>query len=127
MNVLVVAYDQRIVEPLRSSLLGDGYDVTVCRGPCGPSYVCSGGRDKYCPFPATSDVVVIDCRLESDELELGTPSWHLLLYYRGLGLPVVALADRDDLPVVTMGDEGVVVLPRSAAPAAIAAAVAAAA
>ena len=127
MKVLVVGYDQRVVDDIRSSLLDRGHDVTVCRGPCGPSYVCAGGRDKYCPFPATSDVVVLDCHLESDGLQLGTPSWHLLLHYRSLGLPVVALAGPDDLPVLGTGNGGLVVLPRTTEADAVAAAVAAAA
>jgi hypothetical protein len=44
------------------------------------------------------DVVVVDGWLDSDIVRRGTPSWHLVQYYRSLGLPVLALVGPDGLP-----------------------------
>jgi len=101
----------------------DGFEVRWCPGPMGPGFVCAGGRGDYCALPCRSDVVVLDCWLDSDIARRGTPSWHLLGYYVDLGLPVVALIGPDGLRG-TFPHDRVVTLPRDATPQEISIAVA---
>jgi hypothetical protein len=71
-------------------------DVMFCPGPGAPDYTCVGGRGASCPLPNAADVVVVDLRLQSDEMLAGTPGWQLMLYYVELGKKVVAISGRED-------------------------------
>jgi hypothetical protein len=94
------------------SVLEDaGFEVTVCPGPSGPEYRCIGGRGLPCPLVSDADVVVLDLRLESDEMDLGVPAWELAMTYRDAGKPLVVLTGEGD-PVRLVAEPGVAVLPR---------------
>lgn len=64
-----------------------------------------------CPLAHGVDVVVLDGWLAADEARRGVPAWHLLLYYRGLGVPVVFLVGAEKPPC--RPDDATRVLPRS--------------
>lgn len=89
--------------------------MTVCPGPSAPEYTCIGGRGEACPLATAADVVVLDLRLQSDEMDMGVPGWQLALVYRELGKPLVALTGESD-PVRLVREPGVAVLPRRPAP-----------
>jgi hypothetical protein len=59
------------------------------------------------------DVAIVDGWLESDEVRCGTPSWHLVRYYRALRIPVLALVGPDGLPG-PLRDDRVHAIPRAA-------------
>ena len=112
-NVLIVATD-RDGQAMRISrrLTDDSYHPACCGGPHAPSFLCAGAQGDGCALTEMADVVVLDGWL-SDVERRGVPSWHLLRYYRGLGLPVVALIGPDGLPA-PVRDTGVCALPRDA-------------
>lgn len=108
-RVLLVMGDEGMASQLGQYLESSGLEVTSCPGPQAPAYVCMGGRGVVCPLTSAADVVVLDGWLRSDAVRAGTPSWHMLLYYRRSGLPVVFLVGPDGAPVA---DNDVHPLPR---------------
>ena len=92
-------------------LEGAGFDVTMCPGPSGPDYECIGGRGEACPLVSEADVVILDLRLESDEMDQGVPAWQLAITYREAGKPLVVLAGESD-PVKLVREPGVAILSR---------------
>jgi hypothetical protein len=112
-RVLLVTGDDGAGFRLAEYLESRNLEVMFCPGPVSPSYVCLGGRGAACPLAAAADVVVLDGWLHSDALRAGTPSWHLLLYYRQRGLPVVFLVGPDGLAAPAR-DADVRTLPRDA-------------
>ncbi len=112
-RVLLVANDQIGGSEIADTLEEAGHEVMWCPGPQAPTYVCQGGRGCTCPLTGAADVVVVDGWLASDAKRCGTPSWHLVRYYRSLGLPVVFLVGPDGLPGRVL-DPGVQAIPRDA-------------
>jgi hypothetical protein len=92
-----------------------------CRGPQGPDYVCAAGRAGRCPLTVDADIVIVDVWLESDMQQHGIASWHLIRYYRDLGLPVLALTGPGG-PAVSEDVGAVLTLPRRAPASTVAAA-----
>jgi CheY-like chemotaxis protein len=90
-RVLLVEGDPAERDILSSWLEQNGYDVTACPGPTAPTYVCVGDRTGACPLVEEADLVVLDCRLESDPIMEGTSAGDLLSLYLCAGQPVVAL------------------------------------
>ncbi|HYZ91075.1 MAG TPA: hypothetical protein VFA34_01625 [Actinomycetota bacterium] len=121
-KILLVSRDRKIGSELAGEFERTGHELRWCPGPGAPVYVCAAGRGGRCALSRETDVVVLDGWLASDEVRQGLPSWHLLLYYRGLGIPVVFLEGPDGLPH-HMLDRGVVALPRRSPPLAVAAAI----
>jgi len=114
-RVLVVEWRMPSRERFAGALEDAGFDVTTCPGPSGPGYECIGGRGMPCPLVSDTDVVVLDLRLESDEMGLGAPAWELALTYRGAGKPLVVLSGESD-PVSLLREPGVEILPRRPEP-----------
>jgi len=112
-EVVVVAADLTFGNQLVTRLNEAGHEVTWCPGPRKPTFVCIGGRGRRCPLAAAADVVVVDGWLRSDEAMCGTPSWHLVQYYIGLGVPVVAIVGPNGLPG-PLPDGDVIAVQRSA-------------
>lgn len=121
-RVVFICRDPAIGEPIAREIEEHAFDVTWCPGPQPPDCVCGGIRHEHCPLPAEADAVVLDGWLESDALRAGTPSWHLLLFYRSLKLPVVVLIGPDGLPG-PLRDPNVEALPRTTTPRTVAEAV----
>jgi hypothetical protein len=122
-RVLVVADDPAVGDPVRWELEADGFDVVHCWGPRPPDFVCAGVRCSSCALAESADVIVLDGWLASDVERMGVPSWHLLRFYRELGMRVVALRGPNGWPG-PIDDPLVSTLGRDAAPADIARAVA---
>ncbi len=83
-------------DPVERELLGtwfetSGFDVTTCPGPTPPTYVCIGDRTGRCPLIDEADAIVLDCRLDSDEVLEGTSAYDLLSLYVSSDKPVVVL------------------------------------
>jgi CheY-like chemotaxis protein len=76
-----------------------GYEVVTCSGPSAPSYVCVGDGSGGCPLVDEADVVVLDCRLECEEMGEGTAAVDLLSFYLCSGRPVVALGSTGLAPL----------------------------
>jgi hypothetical protein len=114
-RVLVVAADADVGARATAVAERDGHDVIWCGGPHRPDYICAGGRGEKCALTDGVAVVVVDGWLDSDVARCGTPSWHLISYYRGLGIPVLALVGPDGLPgpLVNYGTQAI---PREADP-----------
>ena len=112
-SVLVVTDDARERDRMADWLEDAGFGVMTCPGPTAPDYRCLGGLGHPCPLSEEADVVVLDMRLESDEMMAGSPGWELLLYYMAHGKKIVSLSDDDDV-VHPRPDEGVVVIRRPA-------------
>ena len=110
-RVLVVEWRMPSRERFAGALEEAGFDVTTCPGPSGPGYECIGGRGLPCPLVFDADVVILDLRLESDEMGLGIPAWQLALTYRGAGKPLVVLSGESD-PVSLIREPGVEILSR---------------
>jgi hypothetical protein len=123
-RVLVVASDSAVGDPVRWQLESSGFDVVRCWGPRPPDFVCAGVRCSRCALAERADVIVLDGWLASDVERMGVPSWHLLRFYRDLGIPVVALLGPDGLPG-PLNDPVVSTLDRDADPAEVVRAVAA--
>lgn len=94
--VLVVEHDRRERERFTSWLEAAGFETMACPGPCAPEYSCVGARADVCPLERAADVVVLDLRLASDDMMLGTPAWQLLLYYYAHGHKIVAITGPTD-------------------------------
>ena len=90
-RVLLVQADRVDRESVSSLLERAGYDVTVCPGPSPPTYVCFGHRTGSCPLIRESDAVVVDCRLDGEDVVEGTSAADLISFYVCAGRPVVAL------------------------------------
>ena len=121
-RVLIVADDANVAIPLSEELEAHGFDVARCWGPRPPDFVCGGARCGTCALAERADVVVVDGWLASDAARSGVPSDHLVMLYRSMGLPVVALEGPNGSPgPVTSAD--MVVLSRDASTTAIATAV----
>ncbi len=120
-TALVVSDRASVAGPVGAALEERGYEVLGCPGPRPPGYVCTGGLGHRCALAAVADVIVLDTDLASDAAGMGTPSWHLLWFYRNLAKAVVVLAGAEDLPG-PVGDGGVIVVPRQTDPSAVAAA-----
>ena len=118
LRALVVEWRAGSRELIASALEEAGLDVTTCPGPSGPDYECLGGRGLPCPLVAEADVVVLDLRLQSDEMDAGVPGWQLAMRYREAGRPLVVLGGEGDA-VTLLREPGVAVLPRRPAPSAI--------
>jgi CheY-like chemotaxis protein len=117
-TVLLVESDPAERERVARWLDEAGYEALMCSGPRAPTYRCLGGDGERCALAAGADAVVLDLWLASDTAMIGTPGWHLLAYYEGLGIPVVALVgDFDRLPAET--GEGVVTVVRPVSRAAL--------
>jgi hypothetical protein len=111
LRALVVEWRMPSREWLAVELEEAGFDVTTCPGPSGPDYDCMGGRGLPCPLVSDADVVVLDLRLEGDEMERGVPAWELATRYRAAGKPLVVLTGDGD-PVSLVREPGVEILPR---------------
>jgi hypothetical protein len=114
-RVLVVASDPDVGARVEAVAERDGHEVVWCGGPRRPRYVCAGGQGRHCALTDGVALVVVDGWLESDIARCGTPSWHLIGYYRGLGIPVLALVGPDGLPG-PLADYGTQAIPRDADP-----------
>lgn len=115
-RVLLVSNEMAgLTSRLWDALEADRLEVRWCPGPQAPTYVCAGGRNETCALPCRSDIVVLDCFLDSDIKGRGTSSRQLLDYYVRNDLPVVALVDLDEPPLAP-SSRNVVTLPRDADP-----------
>ena len=112
-TVLVVAYAGDDRERLGGWLEGAGYDVLTCPGPR-QGVPCIGLVDR-CPLATAADAVVLDITLEDDSSGESVPGWQVLPVYVRLGLGVVALADPEDLSLISWSDL-VVPVARAAGP-----------
>jgi hypothetical protein len=114
-RVLIVAADPEIGARVQATAEMDGHDVVACAGPGRPTYLCAGATDKRCPLAERADLVVVDGWLETDQARCGLPSWHLIRYYRNMGIPVLALVGPNGLPG-PLNDAGVHAIARHAEP-----------
>jgi hypothetical protein len=114
-RVLVVAADAEIGARVQSVAEYNGNDVFWCGGPRRPTFLCAGATGERCTLTERADVVVVDMWLETDEARCGLPSWHLIRYYRNLGIPVLALVGPNGLPG-PLTDDGVHAIARHADP-----------
>lgn len=94
-RVLVVEKDPVERELLAALFEASGYDVTACPGPTAPTYVCIGDRTGRCPLMAEADAIVMDCRLDSDQVLEGTSAYDLLSLYVSSDKPVVVLGGSE--------------------------------
>lgn len=117
-HVLIVTKDASVGAPVAEELERRGYEISWCPGPSAPDYVCIGGKGHGCPLTSDADVVVVHGWLAPDEFRKGTPSWHMCLYYRDRGLPVVYLIGPD-APPWPQPLENVIELPRRSHPRAV--------
>jgi hypothetical protein len=90
-TVLMIESYPEATDRLGDALEAAGYEVLACPGPSGPDYTCVGARERHCPLVERADVVVLDPRLEGDELGIGTSANALVELYEGSGRPVVVL------------------------------------
>src|SRR5262249_45038283 len=95
-TVLVVEYDDDERERISGVLESGGFEVLECPGPHDSDFTCIGGRNLDCALARDADVVVLDLRLASDEMMMGTPGWMLLTYYMAKGKRIVALSGSED-------------------------------
>ena len=121
-RVLLVTDRHSVEDSFGRALVRHGFEVTQCPGPRPPDYTCVGGCGGRCALAAATDAVVLDADLGGDLVGLGTRAWDLLHYYRDRGLPVVVLADADDL-TGWFEDEGIPILPHASDPHSVVAAV----
>jgi hypothetical protein len=97
---LIVESDEQEGERLAACLEDAGFEVTLCPGPSGPDYTCVGARTLECPLAKGASIVVLDMRLDGDDLIEGTPAEELLNVYLLAGHRVIALGLRphDEVP-----------------------------
>lgn len=114
-RVVVVADETSVGAPLCSGLEAAGFDSVRCWGPRPPDYVCGGAACGSCALAERADAIVLDGWLASDAARTGVPSQHLLLMYRSMGVPVVALEGPNSFPG-PLDDSGVTFLSRDASP-----------
>jgi hypothetical protein len=88
--LLVESYPETMVR-IADALEAAGHEVLFCPGPTAPDYTCIGARAGSCPLLEHADVVVLDPRLESDELGMGTSANELVELYAASGRTVVLL------------------------------------
>jgi hypothetical protein len=112
-RILVVAADIGVGARAQAVAESDGHEVVWCGGPARPTFVCAGGRGDHCPLTERVDAVIVDGWLDSDAGRCGVPSTHLILYYRRLGIPVLALVGPNGLPGPLV-DDGIQALGRHA-------------
>jgi CheY-like chemotaxis protein len=103
-TVLLVQSDPGKRDLLGTWLETSGFDVTTCPGPTAPTYVCIGDRTGHCPLIDAADAVVLDCRLDSDEVLEGTSAYDLLSLYVSSEKPVVVL-DAPEISDLFLEDE----------------------
>jgi DNA-binding response OmpR family regulator len=115
--VLVVEGDDDAREDLGRALEAAGHQALLCPGPSTPDYTCVGTRGGTCALAAGADAVILDTRLRGDDLFGGTTGWQLVLLYRDLGLPLVALVEPGDAGSMVRGEGAVIVRRPPAAPA----------
>jgi CheY-like chemotaxis protein len=106
--VLLVQSDAVERELLGTWFEMSGFDVTACPGPSAPTYVCIGDRTGRCPLIDEADVVVLDCRIDSDDVLEGTAAYDLLSLYVSSEKPVVVL-DEPEIADLFAEDEVVFV------------------
>jgi hypothetical protein len=99
-TALIVESDEQVGERLAVCLQEAGFEVTLCPGPSGPDYTCVGARTLECPLAKGASIVVLDMRLDGDDLIEGTPAEELLNVYLLAGHRVIALGLRphDEVP-----------------------------
>lgn len=90
-TVLLVESHPETMVRIADTLEAAGHEVLFCPGPSAPDYTCIGARAGTCPLLERADVVVLDPRLESDELGLGTSANELVELYAASGRTVVVL------------------------------------
>ncbi|HXY71547.1 MAG TPA: hypothetical protein VEM41_03315 [Actinomycetota bacterium] len=93
-RVLLVQRDSDERRTLSGWIEDAGYEVATCSGPSAPSYVCVGDGTGACPLVDEADVVVLDCRLECEEVGDGTSAADLLSFYLCSGRPAVVLGSE---------------------------------
>jgi len=108
-TVLIVDDDSDERRRIGSWLASAGFEVIECPGPSSPDYSCLGGRGEPCPLAHAADIVVLDIRLASDEMMMGTAGWELLLYYTTQGKKVVAMSGPEDSVQVLTDDLATVI------------------
>ena len=110
--ILLVEPDNDMRRRMSAWLEDEGYeDVLICPGPSEPEYTCLGGKGSACPLADAADIVVVDLRLRSDVMLMGTPGWQLMLYYYEKGKKIVAISGPQD-PLNLRPDEQVTVIGR---------------
>jgi hypothetical protein len=99
-TALIVESDEQEGERLAGCLEDYGFEVTVCPGPSGPDYTCVGVRTLECPLATGASVVVLDTRLDGDDLMEGASAEELLNVYLLAGHRVIALGlqPHDEVP-----------------------------
>ncbi len=107
-RVLLVQSDAGDRQILGTWFEMSGFDVTTCPGPTAPTYVCIGDRTGRCPLIDEADVVVLDCRIDSDDVLEGTSAYDLLSLYVSSEKPVVVL-DAHEISDMFAEDEVVFV------------------
>ena len=103
-RVLLVQRDASERELLSAWFETSGFDVTTCSGPTAPTYVCIGDRTGRCPLIDEADVVVLDCRIDSDDVLEGTSAYDLLSLYVSSERPVLALNAPEIADLFTEGE-----------------------
>ncbi len=89
--VLVVEQDRLLRDRFTAWLERADYEVMACPGPSRPEFRCIGFDRAGCPLAHGADVVVLDVWTAADAAFKGRGGFHLLRYYGGLGIPIVAL------------------------------------
>ena len=99
-TVLLVESDAQERERLAAGLEDAGFDIMLCPGPSGPDYMCVGARTLECPLATGASVVVLDMRLDGDDVMEGAPAEELLNVYLLAGHRVIALGlqPHDEVP-----------------------------
>jgi CheY-like chemotaxis protein len=111
LSVLVVEADPAERELMAGILEEAGHQVMWCPGPSARDGTCVGTRDGACPLADAADAVVLDTRLQRDDVLGGATGWQLALFYRDSGVPLVALVEPGGGSSLLRG-EGVVLLRR---------------
>ena len=70
----------------------NGVEVMCCPGPRSPGFLCAASLPEGCPLAKGADAVV----LQAHEPMCMEP-WTLARYYLDRGIPVVAIADPEDM------------------------------
>jgi hypothetical protein len=89
-NVLLVAPGSGDRDRIGGWLEEAGYEVMACPGPH-EEHECVGLLGKRCPLAFGADVVVLDMGPGDEPTGPVLPGWHLLEFYSGLDLPLVAI------------------------------------
>jgi hypothetical protein len=109
LSVLVVEAEPAERGLIAGILEGAGHQVMWCPGPSARDGTCVGTRAGACPLADAADAVVLDTRLQRDDVLGGATGWQLALFYRDSGLPLVALVEPGGASSLLRG-EGVVLL-----------------